>query len=311
MNARVKRWAGVALRVVAVLVVIGAGALLCRRIDLHSVGAALAGASLSLVALAAALNLGQVVVRALCLRVMLAHVRVVGTLRLVRYNLGMYAANNLLPGRAGELVRVHLLKARDGVPASTTIAVALVEKVFDVVALLVLVLPLPLVMHTLPPTARHALWLLGAIGALALVASWLVVRFGARGPAWLARIAEGASSVSRPKPFAAALGLSVLAYAIDAAEVALCMAAVGIPVDAAAPLLVLLGVAVALSVPSTPSSLGALELGAVAALRLVGVDPERALAFALIYHFMQLIPVTLLGLDGIRLAALTRTATTS
>ena len=81
------------------------------------------------------------------------------------------------------------------------------------------------------------------------------------------------------------------------------MAAVGLHVDPAAPLLVLLGIMVVLAVPSTPSSLGALEFGAVAALKLLGVDEERALAFALLYHFMQLIPVTLLGLDGIRLAA--------
>jgi hypothetical protein len=46
-----------------------------------------------------------------------------------------------------------------------------------------------------------------------------------------------------------------------------------------------------------------MEVASVAALSLLGVDPERALAFGLVYHATQAIPVTLLGLDGIWLAS--------
>jgi uncharacterized membrane protein YbhN (UPF0104 family) len=85
--------------------------------------------------------------------------------------------------------------------------------------------------------------------------------------------------------------------------VALCLAAVHAPVPLAAPPLVLLAMAVALAVPTMPAGVGTMEVAAVAALALLGIDPERALAFGLVYHATQVIPVTLLGLDGIWLAA--------
>jgi uncharacterized membrane protein YbhN (UPF0104 family) len=294
-----RRALSIALRAAAIAAVAVGGFLLARRLDLRRVGAALLDASLPLVAAAAALNLVQVLWRALCLRAMLAPTRLIPTASLVRYNLAMYAANNLLPGRAGELVRIQLLASREGVPATTTAAVALIEKVFDVVALLLLVLPLPWLLPGLPPSVARAMVGLGALGAAALAGSFAVARWGARAGGWIPRFARGAEAVRRPRPFAAALGWSRVANAPDAAEVVVCLYAVGIHVPAAASLLVLLAVAVALSVPSTPSGFGAMELSAVAALGMLGVPAERALAFGLVYHVMQLLPVTVLGLEGI------------
>jgi hypothetical protein len=74
------------------------------------------------------------------------------------------------------------------------------------------------------------------------------------------------------------------------------LAALRIPLPAAASLLVLVGVTVVLALASAPAGIGSLEVGAVAALRLLGVDDARALAFALVYHAIQAVPVTLLGI---------------
>ncbi len=285
-----------ALRIVAVLAVAAACVLLVRRIDLRAMGGALLAASLPLVAAAAALNLIQVWQRSLVLRTMLAPVRITGGWRLLRYTFAMYAGNNLFPGRAGELVRIYLLKTREDVPASSTAAIALVEKVLAVAALLLLALPLPWLLPEMPRRASTALLLLGVLGLAALTAAWLVARFGQRAGGRWGEFARGAAVVRKPGLFATALGLTLSAELTNAAMVALCMAAVGIHVTVAAPLLVLLGVAVLLAVPSTPSGIGALELGAVAALRLLGVADEQALAFAIIYHMIQLVPVTLIGL---------------
>ncbi len=280
----------------AIVAVAVACVILVRHLDLPAVAHAFAGASLPLLAAAAAVNLVQVWQRSLALKAMLAPVRAVGVCRLARYNFAMYAGNNLFPGRAGEVVRVHLLRAREGVPPSTTVAVALVEKVFDGIALLLLALPVPLLFPTLPRSAALGLWLLGAGGLLGLLGFWAIARYGLRRTGRSRQFAEGAQVVRRPGPFAAALGLSLLAHATDGAMVALCMAAVGIHFPPAAPLLVLLGVAIFLAVPSTPSGIGALEIGAVLALRFLGVAEERAFAFAILYHLIQLVPVTVIGL---------------
>ncbi|MCU1283485.1 MAG: hypothetical protein JWM53_7031, partial [bacterium] len=98
----------------------------------------------------------------------------------------------------------------------------------------------------------------------------------------------------------AALGWSLLSHAVDAVAIAICLAALHLELPAAASLLVLLGVTLVLALPSPPAGIGSLELGAVAALRLCGVDQERALAFALVYHAMQVVPITLLGILPLR-----------
>lgn len=291
------------LRLAAALGVVVACVVFVRRLDLGSVGAALASASLPLVALAAASNLGQMVLRSLFLRALLAPVRLVRLWRLVRYNFAMCAANNLLPWRGGELVRIVLLQRREGVAPSASLAVALVEKVFDAIALLLLALPLPLFLPSLPRSVTIATLLLGAGGLIALGAAWLLAHYGQLATGRLGRFAGGAAVVRRGRSFAAALAWSLAAHLLDAAEIYVCLRALHIHLPAAAPLLVLLSLAVMLAVPSTPAGIGALEMGAVAALRLLGVDPGHALAFALVYHAMQVVPVTLLGLEGVRLAA--------
>jgi glycosyltransferase 2 family protein len=300
----VRRHRGTVARAIAIALVIAACLHFLRGIDWRSVGVTLASASLPLLALAAALNLVQVWARALCSKVMLLPVRAIGTLRLARYNLGMYAGNNLLPGRAGELIRIHLLHSREAVAPATAVAVALVEKVFDVIGLLLVVLPLPFLFPGLPRSVSTAICALGAAGVLALVAAVVVSRYAKIDGGHFQRFASGATVVRRLDLFAAALGLTVAAWLIDAAEVAACLRSVGIETHWAAPILILLAIAGALSVPSTPANMGALELGAVAALHLLGVDETRSLAFGIAYHVIQIVPTTLLGLDGIRLAGI-------
>ncbi|HZS40387.1 MAG TPA: lysylphosphatidylglycerol synthase transmembrane domain-containing protein [Polyangia bacterium] len=293
-----------AVRAAALAVVALACARFVRRLDVSRLGAALVSASVPLVALAAAVNLLQVGVRALFLRALLAPVRAVGLWPLCRYNLALFAGNNLLPARAGELVRIELLRSCEGVPPSTSLVVAVVEKVLDVIALLLLALPLPLLVPGLPRSISTGLGLLGAGGLIALAAAYALARWGARAPGRLGRLARGAAVVRRGRSSAEALGWSLLSHAVDAAAIAICLAALDLRLPAGAALLVLLAVTLALALPSGPAGLGSLELGAVAALRLLGVDETRALAFALVYHAMQVIPVTLLGLNGLRRTAI-------
>src|SRR5258706_5726339 len=189
-------------RLMALALFVAAGVLLARRIDLPRVGAALASASLPLVLLAATINLFQIGVRALFLRALLSPLRTIRVLTLCRYNLALFAANNLFPARAGELVRIQLLR-REGVPAATSLSVALVEKVFDAIALLLLALPLQLL--PLPRSVSIASLLLGAGGVLALGFIWALARWGEGASGRLGQLARGASVVRRARAFASAL----------------------------------------------------------------------------------------------------------
>jgi uncharacterized membrane protein YbhN (UPF0104 family) len=60
----------------------------------------------------------------------------------------------------------------------------------------------------------------------------------------------------------------------------------------------------AIMVPAAPSSIGTFEFSAVLALGYLGVENTAAMSFALIYHFVQLIPVTLAGAASLPLLGL-------
>ena len=302
MTPRARMIVSRAARWVTLAAIAAACIFFVRRLDLARLGAALASASLPLVALAVAVNLAQVVVRSLFLRALLAPLRVVPLARLCRYNLAMFAANNILPARAGEWVRIELLRSREDVPRAAALAVALVEKVLDAIALLLLALPLPFLLPGLPRSAIAATWLLGAGGLIALAACWALARWGERASGRVGQLARGAAAIRRGRSFAGALGWSLASHAVDAVAIAICLAALQLRLPAATSLLVLLAVTLVLALPSAPAGMGSLEIGAVAALRLLGVDEARALAFALIYHAMQVVPVTVLGLNEARLA---------
>ena len=296
------RWRLV-LRVALAVLVLGACAWFMRGLEWKKIGAALASASPAWVAAAAVLNLVQVVLRAALVRALLAPVARISTARLVRYSFTTFAANNLLPGRAGELVRIYLLSSREGVPAASAVSVALVEKAIELLAMLLVVAPLPLLLPALPPSVSLAVELLAAGGLLALAGVWALARFVRVDAAgWLARFAEGAHVIRSARGFAVALGFAVAVWVADAVGVWLVLRALDLQVHWVAPLLVLLVLNIAIALPSTPAQVGPFEAAAAGSLALLGVPAEPALAFAILYHAMQAIPVTLLGAPGLRLA---------
>jgi len=52
--------------------------------------------------------------------------------------------------------------------------------------------------------------------------------------------------------------------------------------------------------PTTPAHVGAFEVGALVALRALGVPEEAGLAFALVYHALQSLPLAIIGLVELR-----------
>jgi len=100
--------------------------------------------------------------------------------------------------------------------------------------------------------------------------------------------------------WARSLAWSCAADLADAAVLGLCLRAVGADLGPGPLLAVLLAINVAILVPSTPGHVGVMEAAALAALLALGVPPERALAGAVLYHGVQIVPGTALGLLSLR-----------
>jgi len=308
------RWR-LALRLVLALAVVALCWLGLRNLDWAAVALALRGADLRLVALAAIINFVHIAAKSERWRVMLKPIRAVKTARLFYYLLVGYAASIVLPGRAGEALRVYLLKRKEEVPVYASLGVIVVEKLFEGLGLLLVVVPLPLLLP-LPNWATLSIGVIalaGIFGTLAtMFLAWRAQKVAAQAhtevpPRW-ARFGAGMECVRRPWLFLGATFWSIVSHVIDLVEVWLILVAVGIQVPWPTAALVLLTLNLAIAVPSTPGQVGAFEAGAVAGLRAMGVELAPALAFALVYHVMQVGPVLLAGLSGIKLFGEARAA---
>ncbi len=295
MSARARTLASRLRWVVAAAVLVACGWYAARNVDAAALGHALARANWRLVALMTAGHLAVLLpLKAWRWERMLAPVRRLPWARLYRYCLAGCAVSNVLPARAGHAARVILVR-RDGVPVAGAIAVLVVEEILNAVVLGLVCLPLPYLLD-LPVRVR---WVLAVVtGGAALCAGflvWLALSGRTRsGP--LRRFSDGLAVLGNGRAAALVLGITVAMWLLDLGQIVIAMAAVGMPPSLAGAALVLLFVNVTNAFPATPGQVGLFEAGALAACLLVGATPEQGLAVGVLYHMMQFIPETAIGL---------------
>jgi uncharacterized membrane protein YbhN (UPF0104 family) len=304
VGGAMKRRLALALRLLAIIAVIAALWWFVREMDVAQLGEDLSEAKLWPLLVAAVLNFLCLLGKAACWRIMLAPRHRVSVLRLFRYTIAAFAASALAPARAGEVLRVWTLKRRDGVPAADTAAVAVSEKLLDGISMLILVAPVPWLLPGLPAWVAGAIALCAAIAIALFVALVIAVprigraaREGAPQPGAIRRFIAGMHGLRSPRRVLGSLGVLMLTWAFDLGEVTCVLYAVGIDLPIAAGLLILFTLNLTIMVPSTPAGVGALELGAIVALDLLHVPRAPALAFALLYHALQVVPIIIVGLS--------------
>ncbi|MBI5482560.1 MAG: flippase-like domain-containing protein [Deltaproteobacteria bacterium] len=309
MTRQLKTRLLLALRVVVAAAALLALGFFVRNLDWRALVRALGQTSVAAVALAIVINFIHIGLRAWRFRVMLAPAAHVPFWRLFHYVVTMYASSTLLPARMGEVVRIWLLKQREGVPRTTTAGVAVVEKVFDGLAMCIAVAPVPFLVHGLPKGVSTSIVTLVTVVVSAVVVGWVIAWSARRATAvdstgWraaLRKFALGVDVLVRPGSLAAALGISLLAWSLQIGIVLLLLHSMNLALPPQAALLILLTLNLAVTVPSTPAQVGAFEVGALVALDLLGVPRAQGLAFALVYHAIQAVPLALIGLVELRL----------
>jgi len=296
----VKRRVAVTVRVVAILLVGTALWWFFRKLDFAKLGHALATADVWPLVIAALLNFVCLWGKAVCWHIMLAPRFQVGIMRLFRYTIATFAASAIAPARAGEVLRIWTLKRRENVPAADTAAVAVAEKLLDGITMLILVAPVPWLIPRLPAWVGGSIAMCAGIAVGVFIGLYIAVgRVGVDASAhktWLRRFIAGMHVLRSPKRLFAAIAVLTLVWIADLGEVMLVLDAVGIHLSIAAGLLILFTLNLAITIPSTPAQVGALEVGALAALEVLHVPAEPAVAFALLYHALQVVPLIGVGL---------------
>lgn len=237
-------------------------------------------------------------------------------------------ANNLLPARLGEFARAYGFSRVEPVGMSAAFGSLVVERTFDglvLAAFLALTLALP----GSPVSAGEAgasrvqhLALLGALafGAAAVVL-WLMVRFPDRmlrafeetlgrllspdltdrGIELLSSFAQGLGALHDLRIFARTVVWTVVVWLVAALSIWFGFQAFEIDAPGftgAVFLQSVIGFAVA--IPSSPGFFGPFEAASRLGLGLYAVEASRIVSFAIAYHVLTFIPITLLGLWYVR-----------
>ncbi len=222
-----------------------------------------------------------------------------GTVRLTRLILIGLFGNLILPLRAGDLVRIALTaRAIGGRPGAALASVA-VDRAMDVLTLLAFG-AFAAAFVPLPPGWRGALATL-ALAALGAGAVALAVAarpqvgaslIGASVPARLqpaalrqfAQLSDGLRALADPSVAASVVTWSLAQWALNGAAIWCCLLAFDPTASVFAALSFMVATSLGSALPSAPSAAGVYHAVGVAALAALGVDPERALAIALVAH---------------------------
>lgn len=223
-----------------------------------------------------------------------------------------YMANNLLPFRAGEAVRVYVVVRRWGRGLWTTLATLVVERVLDslavvlILGVLVLLVPVPAVARwgalTLLALDVVAATALGALAARPTRLGCILDGVGRRWPRLGPRIREaadrfvrGLEGVRARSHLGPLVGWTVLAWLLPALGAWTMLRAAHLDLPWIAGWTVLAFVGLGVSVPSAPGYVGVFHYAAVLALDIFAVERAASVGYAILLHAAQVLPITVVG----------------
>lgn len=223
--------------------------------------------------------------------------------------------NSLLPGRVAEILKATYLRNHAGVPFSAGIAGVLVERMMDL--LMVMVIGIFAIGFAVIGTG------ITAYVAVALTLSVILVLLSSRQSMLLALIGRlpwafvrNSATPLLTQAFVRltgavtfqALFLSALIWIVAIGNVALFLALAGtIPIGVKGALFVFVACTLGAAIPALPAGLGTYEAAAVLSLSALGYGFDEALAIGLALHASQIV-LSLLG--ALSIAAIERIGVT-
>ncbi|MDQ4082122.1 MAG: flippase-like domain-containing protein [Actinomycetota bacterium] len=233
-----------------------------------------------------------------------------------------YLFNNILPARAGEAVRVQMLRQWARTSRAEAAGTVVIERAYDVLSLLVLlfvVLPWLPEVTWLRPAAALAVGLAVTLAVTMLVLTIYgdrPIRFAFRPLSRLpflssARVEQvavgvvhGLAAVRRPGLALTTFVLTTVSWLVMAISFWLVMLAFELELSPLAGLFVLVAIGLSMILPSSPAAFGVFEAAAVVALRAYGVGSSLALSYALVLHALNFFPYLVAGGLALRPPAL-------
>ena len=236
-----------------------------------------------------------------------------------------FAANNVLPLRAGEAIRVIALQRQEGVPGSVGFSTIIVERVVDLATLLGLFAVAALILP-IDPTLRSTANGLATMCGAGVVCVYLLLGFrgrmagrmntllerwpsaiGKRAAGMITRFVDGMAPLLSGRSVVKVLIYSFASWFVEGAIYCLVAMSFGVHLSCAQTMLLMVCAALAVLVPSSPGYVGVFEWVVAGTLVSFGVARVLALTAAVACHVALTVSITLLGLVfGLRFGYLRR-----
>lgn len=282
----------------------------------HEVGAALAGLDLRFVALSGAVLFSEFAIRALRWQILLRPLapRARFSRLFVATLIGM-GLNVVLPFRMGDVARPWLGNRETGVGVLPLVTIAVIERVFDLVGLLFVfllmlaLLPVDADVAVVGPIRRYGA-LFGLVAAGGLVAFLALAAREGDGRRLVERLAgflpgpvrdrvrglydglaRGLHSVRSPRALAEALAWSFALWLNGSLAIYFLFFAFGIVLPFSAACFTNVGLALSVALPQAPGFFGVFHTAVETTLRLWGLDPAPAQAYAIALWATSFVPL--------------------
>ncbi|HMO95186.1 MAG TPA: lysylphosphatidylglycerol synthase transmembrane domain-containing protein [Tepidiformaceae bacterium] len=256
-------------------------------------------------------------ITARCIRwsVLMRPVAPMGPFRLMPYAIIGYMANNLLPARAGEVVRAYILGDRERVSKMGTFGTIAVERLFDGCTLVLMLLIAGSLVGFEDARLRAIAWASTALFLAAIVAFYILTlnevrarrvarfflrvlpdRFEHQAEVLTDNLVQSLRSVHDWRSLATVALFSAVAWTIEAGAYAVIGIGFDMDVSFAHYCLLLAAANLAIIIPTFFGGTGPFEWAAKLVLVGAGVASNVAGAYAIVAHGVILIPTTVLGL---------------
>lgn len=232
-----------------------------------------------------------------------------------------YMGNNIYPARAGEVLRAVVLKRREGVPVSASLATIIVERIFDGVVMLAFVflnlsrladltgdsgfvgnIQQVAVIGTVVFALALAVFLLAAMFPQPAggVATWGIrhltpQRFHEQLLGMAEKFLDGLASLRSPWNALMVFLTSVVIWLFETGKYWFVMHAFPFQVDFFTLMLMNGIVNLATTIPSAPGYVGTFDAPGIAVLKAAGVEGAVAAGYTLVLHVALWVPITALG----------------
>jgi glycosyltransferase 2 family protein len=207
-----------------------------------------------------------------------------------------YAANNILPARAGDAVRIFLMAPRAQTSKKAVLGTLLAERLLDIAVILTLFVVVGYgLLHEV--AAGDVGWLvLATVGVVALgVGAVVLVRRNQRLHALAAPILSSTLQL-RGRHGLRLLAATFVIWAVEAGVWMSVGAASGFPMNPIEGCYIVALASVFALIPSGPGYAGTQDAAAVTGIRALGATGSQAVTYLILVRFVIAVPITVAGL---------------